>query len=221
MSDLPQNKNTKLVEEIKIFIEYSVMEEERRAAISTVEELRENTVALSVMREFYGRLPEFRQEAITSVTRIVSRHHAYLIVVDTAHYQYLYFYNEEGPVFLGEKKEGIADTEVLSYFGYSSNEQFLKKTDDSRTLDEEREFFCPACGVAEGEEHLLGCPVEICPWCDSQFTYCNCRFDQLGVEEITEARELEHLEVILGEKGRIPFSADHAPGYPDGGEGEE
>ncbi len=221
MSDLPKRENQDLVEEIKVFIEYSVAEEEQQRAISALEQVRENTVALCVILDFYRRLPEFRQEAINNVSRIISRHDAYLLAVHTANYEYLYFYNEEGPVFLGEKKEGIAETEVLSYFGYSSNEEFLKTADDRRVLDEDRQFFCPACGVAEGEEHLLGCPVEICPWCDAQFTYCNCRFDQLGVEEITEERQLEHLEVVLQEKGRIPFSADDAPGYPGGGEGEE
>jgi len=221
MSESSTKKNSKLVEEIKIFIEYSVAEEERSSAVATVEQLRENTIALLVLGDFYRRLPEFRQEAVSRVSRIISRRDAYLLAVDTANYEYLYFYNEHGPVYLGEKKEGIGESEILGFFGYSSDEEFLKRATQKKSVKDLPQVFCPACGVAEGEDHLLGCPVEICPWCAGQFTYCNCRFDYLGVDEITETSQLERLEVILDDKGRIPFSADHAPGYPQGGGDEE
>lgn len=209
-------------DEIRLFIEYGVTETERQAAFNTLHSYEDNTIALVVLRDFYSRLPEFREEAVCKISRIVSRQGMYLLGVDTAKYQYLYFFNGEQPVYLGEKSDGIADSEVLQYFGYSSNEDFLKKLDGDEETDaditSEREVFCPACAVSQGELHELGCPVEICPWCDGQLNYCNCRFEKLGVDEITDEEQIDRLEILLNDKGRIPFSAEHAPAYPSAGD---
>lgn len=74
--------------------------------------------------------------------------------------------------------------------------------------------FCPVCSAAEGEYHLLGCPVEICPWCDGQLSRCSCRFAQLGVDMLEDEKELEELERLLKEKGRIPYAREQRPSYP-------
>lgn len=216
---------SKLVEEVKIFIEYSVQQAEKKKALETLTAYEDNSMALRVMLDFYGRLPKFREEAIGDISRIVSRNDAYLLSVKTESFQYLYFFHDEKPHYLGEKKEGIGDTDVLQFFGYTDNREFLKTMDERSheyaDLKGKAHNFCPACMVGEGEIHLLGCPVEICPWCDNQFNMCNCRFEQLGVDEITEESELDRLEIILNEKGRIPFSAEHAPSYPTGGQDDD
>ncbi len=222
MVKITKEDNRKDIEEIKLFIEYSVAENERRIALEALEKYQENRVALHVLRDFYARLPEFREEAVCRVTQIISRHDVFLLGVATGTYEYLYFYHDETPVYLGEKKDGIGDDEVLSFFGYASDEDFLNKVDvrDNRQIDAAASpsAFCPACAVAEGEYHHLGCPVEVCPWCDAQLTYCNCRFEKLHVDELADEGDLDRLEVLLDEKGRIPFSGHHAPAYPSAGE---
>ncbi len=221
--------NKKLAEEIQIFIRYSVAENEQRLAEAALASYRQNGGALRVMKDFYARLPELRQEAVRKVSNIVVRRDACLVEVDTENFAYLYFCTATELIYLGEKKDGISDREVLRFFGQTADNEFFAGTDtdaengvsgyDQQEMDEK--FFCPSCGVAEGAFHLLGCSVEICPWCDGQITYCNCRFEKLGVEEIDTERQLDRLEILLNEVGRIPFSADHAPSYPVGGEEEE
>jgi len=170
------NARKKYCDEIRLFIEYGVVEQERKTALKTLDSYEANSMALIV----------------------------------------------EKSVYIGEKSEGIADSEVLQFFGYNSNEDFLKKIDNEEESNSdigiEQEAFCPACAVAQGEFHELGCPVEICPWCDGQLNYCNCRFEKLGVDEIVDEAEIDRLEILLNDKGRVPFSADHAPAYPSAGD---
>ncbi len=214
-------QNKELIQDIQIFIEYAVERAERQTALNVLKEYENNTIALSVIKDFYARLPEFREEAVTTVTRIVSRHGAYLLGVATKNFQYLYFFNDNTPFYLGEKKDGIGDNEVLSFFGFQTNDEFLKTVDNRShkyaDFKGKVSSFCPACAVPAGEYHQLGCPVEICPWCDGQLNICNCRFEQLGVEEITDESEIDRLETLLNDKGRVPFSEDHAPAYPTAG----
>lgn len=217
-----KKQNIQLIKEIRVFIEYAVEGTERQTALNALKGYENNSIALSVIKDFYARLPEFREEAVVGVSRIVSRHGAYLLGVSTKNFQYLYFFNENTPLYLGEKKDGIGDNEVLNFFGFSTNDEFLKTVDDRShqyaDLKGKVSTYCPACAVASGDYHHLGCPVEICPWCDGQLNICNCRFEQLGVDEITDENEIDRLEVLLNDKGRVPFSADHAPAYPAAGE---
>lgn len=216
-----QEGKKKFAEEIKLFIEYGVAGAQRKIAFETLSDYTTSKLGLLVLKDFYSRLPELREEAVTKVSRIVSKRGMFLLGVHTTSYEYLYFFNGEEPFYLGEKSDGIGDSEILEFFGYANDEDFLKKM--KGTVAEEEEIaevvkvFCPACAVAPGELHELGCPVEICPWCDGQLSYCNCRFEKLGVDEIVEEREIDRLEILLNEKGRIPFSTDHAPSYPGGG----
>ena len=72
---------------------------------------------------------------------------------------------------------------------------------------------CPACQTTVGEYHILGCPVEICPWCSGQLTRCNCRFTWLEVENIDRESQIEKLQERLDAEGRIPFAKEHSPAY--------
>lgn len=212
-----------IIEEISLFIQYGVNEKDRTVAIDIVKKFENNSLALQVLKDFYSRLPKFRDEAVCKITKIVSRQGMYLMGVSTRSHEYLYFYNGEKSFYLGEKKDGIGETEVLSFFGYSSNDDFLKQQlspqySDDFHKEKTGNVFCPACSVAEGEVHLLGCPVEVCPWCEGQLSYCNCRFDQMGLENIETDADLDRLEILLNNKGRIPFRREAAPAYPDGGE---
>ncbi len=215
-----------LSEEISLFIQYGINELEKKTAEATLKIHGENLMALKVLKDFYSRLPELRQEAVGAIFKIVSRQGMYLIGVQTKNFEYLYFYNGEEPFYLGEKKDGIGESEILTFFGYASNEDFLKQQSSSPVLpinsdkDKEGNAFCPACSVTEGEIHRLGCPVEVCPWCEGQLNYCNCRFDKLGLEEIVSDDQLDRLEILLNEKGRVPFSREQGPSYPEGGSGQ-
>jgi len=109
---------------------------------------------------------------------------------------------------------------VLSFFGIESQEEFLKICLSVKDLEEyvitgtaEKEI-CPVCGVPEGENHLLGCTVEVCPWCKGQLSYCNCRFEKLGTDAIEDEQQLEKFLDLLTEKGRIPYQKNQAPAYP-------
>ncbi len=215
------NTEHSLIDEICLFIEYAVTAEEQEKAKQTVKKYQNNSLILAVLHDFYRILPDLCDQAVVAVDEVVARLGCYLLEVRTSTYAYLYFYDGENAVYVGEKRDGVADSKILSFFGYANNEQ-LKKNLDERiergTKSISGHVFCPACSVKEGEIHELGCPVEICPWCDSQFTYCNCRFEKLGLDEIESDEDLDRLEIILNEKGRIPFSADQAPSYPVAGE---
>jgi len=223
LNELSRKDSKELIAEIKLFIEYGVSADEKASAVSVLEGYRQNTLALYILRDFYSKLPGLREEAVLRVNKIVSRMGFFLVTADTATHEYLYFFNGEKPVYIGEKKDGIGESEVLSFFGFSSNEEFLKhQVQEGADNDEQavvEKIFCPACAVAAGEFHHLGCPVEICPWCDGQLNYCNCRFEKLGVDEIEDESDLDRLEILLNDKGRVRFSDHHAPAYPTGGEG--
>ncbi len=215
-----KQSDRKIIAEIEIFIQYSVMESEQEVAEETLARYRGNSNALRVMRDFYARSPECRQEAVRKVNNIVERRDASLVEVDTRNFEYLYFCSDTELLYIGEKQEGINDSAVLRFFGQTDDQEFYVKTEDESGSDGKtrtREF-CPSCGVAEEKYHLLGCAVEICPWCDGQLTYCNCRFEKLGVEDIDDEQMLDRLEILLHEAGRIPFFVDQAPSYPSGGE---
>ncbi len=210
----------KLMGQIKLFIEYGIKNQERKLAEDTLKNYGDNHMILGILNEFYSMMPECRDEAVREVSKIVSRQAMYLMSVATENFEYLFFYDGEESFYLGEKKDGIEDSEILNFFGYANNEEFLKQQKgvsliSSSTGEKQEKSFCPACSVEEGEIHQFGCPVETCPWCEGQLNFCNCRFDKLGVEEIFSESELDLLEILLNEKGRIPFSKEEGPSYPE------
>ncbi|MGB3211618.1 MAG: hypothetical protein WBB19_13015 [Desulforhopalus sp.] len=213
------NAKHQLVEEIELFIRFAVPEDQIQQAIALVHRYRKNHLILRLFREYYSALPEAREERIVRVARLIDRQGVYLVVVSTPAYSYLYALSADQVLLLGEYQKEV-DQQVLSFFGFESQESFLKKCPSASDLGEYAELnldehtFCPACGVPDGEFHLLGCSVEICPWCDAQLSNCNCRYEQLETDDIQDEKQLEKFVDLLTAKGRIPYNRDQAPLYP-------
>lgn len=137
---------------------------------------------------------------------------------------YLYLISSEGVEFNGSLHEGYLDTELLDFFGFESRDSFKKvcaapeQQPIYKPLQTDEDI-CPACHAASGEYHELGCPVEICPWCGGQLIRCSCRYDQLQLDAITSEDELARFEVLLDERGRIPYSPEQRPSFADEGSG--
>ena len=211
-----ENKTQQLIEEIKIFITYSVPADEIQSAMNLVDRYRNNSFIIRLFREYYSALPEVREEAVLRITKLTDQQGVHLFVVSTALYSYLYAVSADEVLLLGEYRQEV-DAEVLSFFGYASQEEFLKicpLIDDLEVYDESEKNICPVCGVPEGDCHLLGCTVEICPWCQGQLSNCNCPFQQLGADDITDEDQLEKFIDLLDAKGRIPYQKSQAPAYP-------
>ena len=212
-------KIKKLVAEIKLFIQYSVPEQEQSVANSLLETFGEDLFALEVIKDFYRTLPDAREEALLKISVLEEKEQVFLLLLSTAKHHYLYLTNADGGLFLGEWDEGIVDSHVLSFFDYPDKEAFKKA---HPTIDKCREYvplerlneeICPSCGIRTGGLHVLGCPVEVCPWCGGQLNRCNCRFEQLDVEELTDETKLKELEEKLEKKGRIPYAKEQRPSF--------
>lgn len=211
--------------DIEDLIRYGVREEQSDAALAVYRRLSVNPVALVVLRRYYSELPEAREEMAVDLKQVVSHQGVSLLVLESSEHHYLYLHAEEEALLIGEFSDGIEDQRLLDYFGYASVKEFWTKTGkDPATLPSlvpesgaEALAVCVACGVAAGEVHILGCPVELCPWCKAQLRYCNCRFDQLGVSDIDDEEQLDRFEEMLDAKGRIVFKAPQNPSYPTAG----
>jgi hypothetical protein len=223
---MEKKKKKELIDEIVLYINYAVSENERDDATAFVEKYRKNDLVLALLKEFYATLPEAREEAVVRIAMLMGRQDVFLFVVSTSGEQhYLYAVSGEGAVLLNEYGKEVAD-QILAFFQFGSQDDFLKKCKPVGELEEYcmecgNIAFCPACGVMEGEYHLLGCAVEVCPWCGGQLSNCNCRFEQLGVDELESDEQLEKFNELLVAKGRIPFQEEQSPAYPAGGAGLE
>jgi hypothetical protein len=213
------------VEEIELLIRYAVREEDRDKAKALLEKYCVNRVALRALKEYYSLLPEAREEPVSRIVQINRRQGIFLLGLSAGVHEYIFFAAEDHAGFLGEYQEGIGDEEILGYFGYTSRESFLQlhpkmaEFDDFSQTWKINKALCPVCLVAIGECHHLGCPVEICPWCLGQLSRCNCRFEQMQKEEITSDEDLEQLEMLLQQKGRICFEEGQGPVFPAAGDG--
>lgn len=212
-------ENDKLLEEIELYLQYAVLKQEQKEAFSLVRSYRENRRVMRLLREYYMSLPEAREEAVCKLAALKSEQGVTLFVVVSNAHAYLYIVSDEELVYLCEYRQEVP-TEVLSYFGYATQADFLKDCPETDKLEPfPAESYtelavCTACGVAEGEEHLLGCIGEICPWCEGTLNNCNCRFEQLKVDEIETEEQLETFTDMLTAKGRIPFRKEEKVAYP-------
>lgn len=213
-----KNKKNQLLEEIELYIRYAVPEADIKAAIDLTRSYQGNRPVLRVLREYYFTLPEAREEAVVKISHLVERQGVNLLVVATAKHAYLYLVSDEHILLAGEYLQEI-NADILAYFGFTSQEKFLEICRSVKDLEpcepeSEAKPACPACGVEEDEYHLVGCVVEVCPWCNGQVANCNCRFEQLGTEELETEEQLEKFLELLDAKGRIPFRKGQAPAYP-------
>lgn len=215
---LPESSQQKLIGEIEIFIEYGVTDSEKDAARALVTKYKNNSEALEVLLEFYKVLPETREEAVVKLQRLDSVQGVTLLGVTTANHIYSAVVSEGRAHILGEFNLDGVPKEILTYFGHGSNEEFVKAyspiEEQEELAGEVGDVVCPACQVAVGEIHLLGCPVEICPWCDGQLNRCNCRFEKLELESLESSEELDKFQEMLEAKGRIPYNPEQKPAYP-------
>lgn len=212
------------IEEIKLLMKYAVPPEQTEDAQKLLDNFQNDPVATSLLHAFYSYLPEGLDDSVRSLKLLARRHGSFLIGAVAFHATYIYLVTVDKAEFLGDTKTGIWENEVLNFFELGDRETFLKKLQDMDKFPEHRpthltEKTCPACAVSDGEEHVFGCPVEVCPWCGGQLTRCHCRFEQLDRDHLLGERELANLEEKLKEKGRIPYdSAKHRPAYPTTGD---
>ncbi len=208
-----------LVQEIELLIRYAVPEEEQSMAVDFVTSFHKDYFALGVIRDFYRLLPDAREEALVKIAVLEEKEQVFLLLLSTTKHHYFYLTNDEEGLLQGEWQQGLADSHVLSFFGYPDPESFSKAHQALETcreyspLERMNEEICPSCGVQSGAMHTLGCPVEVCPWCGGQLNHCNCRFEQLDVEEVTDEKMLGKLEKKLLQKGRIPYAKEQRPTF--------
>ena len=206
--------------EIQFLMKYAVPPEQMTAAELLVQRYETDIIALNLLHSFYIHLPEGTDDSVKNLRLLSSRQGVFLLCITTGNgMRYLYVANNETAHIIGTLAEGIVDREILDFFGYADNREIQIL---SKKLDRLPEYepstvdagLCPSCQVREGEFHTLGCPVEVCPWCFGQLTYCNCRFTRLDTEALDKVSQIEELLELLEAKGRIAFTKGQGPGYP-------
>ncbi len=209
-----------LKEEIKLLIQYGAPQELHGDLLQLIDHYENDIIALRLVHHFYSYLPEAREEAIVSIRVLARRQGKFLLCVITQDSAYIYLATADQAEFIGTLAEGLWDEVVLEFFKFKNRDDFLnrfKEWEDliihqPTPLDQQ---LCPACLVEDGDKHILGCPVEICPWCGGQLTACECRFIQLEKEKLAAEKHIDALLEKLEDKGRIPFDAEsHRPHYP-------
>lgn len=219
-----KDERKELLEEIELYVQYAVQEQELDAARGVVTTYCENERILRLLREYYTVLPEAREEPVVKISCLMEQEGVGLFVLVCREHAYLYVVSPEEVLLLSEYQKD-APEEVLGFFGFSSQADFMKQCPDVDALKpypcdkDVTDTGCPACGVADGEAHLLGCVVEICPWCAGTLSKCNCRFEQLKVDEIENEEQLEEFFDLLTAKGRIPYVMEQKVAYPGTSEG--
>ena len=210
-------------DELNVFIDYAVEPEDQEKARAMIQHFQNDPLALNVLSSFYRTLPDAKEDCIQQMYQPEHHQGTFLFLVRTNLSAYFYMANTKDAKLVATEAEGLPQ-EILEFFGFANLESFHKKHGDFSTHPVYQSEFtqtCPACYTTDGHLHEFGCPVEVCPWCDCQLTGCNCRFEKIGVTEITTEKQLENFKKILEEKGRIPFDAAfHRPSYPTAGDDE-
>ena len=212
------------IEKIKTLMEYSVPDGLMDEALDLLDIYLNDRIALELLHEFYKFLPDAKNDLVREIRLIGRKQGVFLLLAVTRESGYIYMVTVEGIEFQGTVADGMYDQNVLDFFEYSSREQFQAESKESEKYQvyepmDSDENICPACHVATGENHELGCPVEICPWCGGQLVHCGCRYEKLEVESISSEKELVRFEEILNEQGRISYSPEQRPSFADEGPG--
>lgn len=206
-------------------MDYAVPEDCRDEAEELLEIYRDDRIGLDILNAFYTALPETGDVYVREILVVARQRGIFLLCAMTGlESGYLYLVSSEGIEFQGNLQEGFLDQELIDYFQYEDKEAFKDVCSQPDKLPvyeplQVDEDICPACHVYSGEYHELGCPVEVCPWCGGQMVNCSCRFDQLGLDEISTEEELIRFESMLEERGRIPYSREQRPSFADEGPG--
>ncbi len=217
--------NEEISSELALFIDYAVPEQDRQAALGFMRRHSKSPAHLVLLKEFYSSLPEAEEDAVIKVVAVAENQGTFLLGVSTTKGRhYLYCADLDQAVLVGDFERGIENLDVLLFFGYPANNEFMDalKTPAqypdfiSGSQFQEQEL-CPVCSVREGENHHFGCGVEVCPWCSGQLIRCNCRFEKMELDEISSESELAEFEQVLNRKGRIPFAKGQGPSYPVAG----
>ena len=211
-------------EEILLLMKYAVPTEHSEATQQLLERYQTDAVATNLLHTFYSYLPEGLDDGVHEIRLLARRQSAFLLAAVTFHSTYFYLATVDKAEFIGNQKDGIWDKEIRDFFELGTRESFLKKTTTLTDYPEyspahQDEKLCPACAAANGEEHVLGCPVEVCPWCGGQLTGCHCRFEQLDRDHMLGEQEIKAFEEKLAQKGRVPYDSNqHRPAYPTAGD---
>lgn len=219
-----KSETEQLLSEIKTFISFAVEESKCAAAYQLVEQYKDDTLAIRLFHEHYSALPDAIEEAVVKVYELnVQRGvHCLLLQSETAFFIYLISVDEV--VYAGSRVEDLS-ADLIAFIDRGDKKKLTEALSDLSNFSEYtvagggKSVQCPACGVTEGESHILGCMAEVCPWCDGQLSNCNCRFEKMEVEEFTSEKQLEAFEELLEEEGRIPFAKDQQISYPGMSEG--
>ncbi|MDH5297746.1 MAG: hypothetical protein OEV91_01865 [Desulfobulbaceae bacterium] len=220
MTDQTQSQR---LEAIRLLMQYAVPAGQMQEALTLLDRYQNDTIATNLLHAFYSYLPEGEDDGVRALRLLARKQGSFLLAAVTFRTTYLYLATVDDVLFLGEHDTGIWDQEVLDHFNLGSRETFLEKYRNQGEVPEylpaqQAGDLCPACAAADGEEHVLGCPVEVCPWCDGQLTRCNCRFEQLDRDHLLGDQEVDAFQEKLVAKGRIPYdSGRHRPGYPSAG----
>lgn len=215
---------TERAEAVRNLMEFAVPEGLMDEALDLLDIYRNDMVALDLLHEFYGFLPEAKNDMVREIRLVARKQGVFILIAVTYENKYIYLVSSEGVEFQGTTADGMYDKDVLDFFGYESREKFLVESGElegSQVYEpmDSDDNICPACHVATGELHEFGCPVELCPWCGGQVVYCSCRFEKLEVETLSSEAELARFEEILNEQGRIPYSPEQRPTFADEGPG--
>jgi hypothetical protein len=211
---------------IRELMQYAVPDGQTAEAQDLLIIFRDDRLALTVLDEFYQCLPEAQNDWVKELRLIGRTAGVFLLAAVTPANAYLYLVSTEGIEFHGSMEEGYLDKDLLNFFGFPSAEHFSEQTRNTANFPLYEPVqtdidTCPACHASTGEEHELGCPVEICPWCGGQLIHCECRFTQLDQEELTTDQDLIRFEEILQQKGRLVYTPEQRPSFADEGPGIE
>ncbi len=216
---LEEESLTRLRKDIEILIPFAVPKEELQSAMNFLDPYAEDSFALAVIKDYYQTLPNAREEALVKISVLEAKEQVFLLLLSTARHHYFYVTNDEESLFLGEWDGGIDDKQLLMFFDYPDSESFakahpdIKKCREYTALERMDEELCPSCGTQTGEVHTLGCPVEVCPWCGGQLNHCNCRFEQMDVEALTDEKMVEAFVEKLEQKGRVSYNKEQRPSF--------
>ena len=205
-----------LKKEIFLLIDYAAPKDQIDNARKFVTEMQTDRIALHVLKEFYSFLPEAENDFISTIQLLDSRQKTFLMLVSTNLDKYFYISNIEHSEYLGKHADGIWDQEVLDLLGLD-REEALKKFKSPDIFPKyiplgHGQGHCMVCSAKSGETHELGCPVEICPWCEGQLANCNCRFEKMGSEQLKTKKQIDSFLDLLNKKGRVPFDASQKLG---------